>query len=52
MQASRLLGFAAVFSNGVWAGTIDSSKGNDKETPTPRKSVRREMCFLVINVMA
>src|SRR5207244_4426960 len=52
MQVSRLLGFAAVLLSGVCAGTIDSKNGNAIVTPAPRRKVRRERCFLVINMVA
>src|SRR5258708_30551940 len=50
MQARRVFGDAAVLDNGVCAGTIESSSGNASDAPTPRRTVRREMCFLVINM--
>src|SRR5262245_44192641 len=50
MQPSRVLGMAAVFFRGVCAGTIDSRNGNATVTPAPRKNVRRERCFLVMNI--
>ena len=49
MAASRTLP-AAVLANTVRAGTIASSNGNAIVTPMPRSTVRREMCFLVMNI--
>jgi hypothetical protein len=43
---------AAVFANAVLAGTIASMSGNAIVTPMPRRTVRREMCFLVRNSIA
>ena len=34
------------------AGTIDSSSGSASVTPVPRRNVRRERCFFVMNVTA
>ena len=34
------------------AGTIASSSGSASVMPVPRRTVRREMCFLVINIKA
>ena len=34
----------------VRAGTIASSIGNAMVTPRPRSTVRREMCFFVMNI--
>src|SRR5258706_14847054 len=51
MHVSRLFGFAAVLLNGVCAGTIDSKNGNATVTPAPRRNVRRERCFFVINMV-
>src|SRR6267142_4321843 len=50
MHPSRLFGLAAVLLSGVCAGTIDSSSGNATVTPAPRRNVRRERCFLVMNM--
>src|ERR1700720_1525228 len=50
MHARRVLGTAAVFATGVCAGTMESSNGSAKDTPMPRKIVRRERCFLVMNI--
>ncbi len=50
MNASRGVAFAAVFAMAVLAGIIASSSGSAMAAPTPRSTVRREMCFLVINI--
>src|SRR5579864_2645239 len=50
MPTKRLTGLAAVLRKGVWAGTIESSSGKANVTPTPRKNVRRAICFFVINI--
>src|SRR5690242_20045528 len=50
MQARRVLGAAAVLATGVCAGTMESSNGRAKDTPIPRRTVRRERCFLVMNI--
>src|SRR5262245_25244787 len=44
-------GLATVFANGVWAGTMDSNKGRESVTPTPRMNVRRDRCFLVMKLI-
>jgi hypothetical protein len=46
----RRTGLAAVWRNGVAAGTIDSSSGRATIAPAPRRNVRRGMCFFVINI--
>src|SRR5439155_9463550 len=51
MHPSRLFGLAAVLFKGVCAGTIDSSSGNATVTPAPQRNVRRERCFLVMNMV-
>src|SRR5712671_7780798 len=51
IPVKRVLGFAAVLLIRVWAGTIESSKGKARATPAPRRTVRREMCFLVMNIL-
>jgi len=38
-------------AKGVCAGTIESSNGNAKDAPTPRRMVLRERCFLVMNML-
>src|SRR4029453_14979455 len=45
------LGPAPVCAGGVPAGTIDSSRGSASVTPLPRRNVRRDRCFFVMNVM-
>src|SRR6202021_3120719 len=50
MQASRVLGLAAVLFKGVCAGTMESRKGSASETPMPRNTVRRDRCFLVMYI--
>src|SRR5438876_11656161 len=52
MQVSRLFGFAAVLPSGVCAGTMDSRKGNAIVTPAPRRNVRRDRCFFVMNIVS
>src|SRR5579863_1284251 len=49
---NRGLGVAAVCAWAVEAGIIASSSGSASVTPLPFKTVRREMCFLVINIAA
>src|SRR5215475_7831539 len=51
MHARRLLGAAAVLLSGVCAGTMDSKNGKATVTPAPLRKVRRERCFLVMNIM-
>ena len=43
-------GAAAVWRRGVCAGSIDSRNGKAKVVPTPRRNVRRGICFLVMNI--
>src|SRR5579864_5322110 len=50
MHARRVFPAAAVLATGVCAGTIESSSGSAKDTPMPRRTVRRERCFLVMNI--
>src|SRR5687768_8356928 len=50
MQLSRAVGFAAVWASAVEAGIIASSKGRAIMPPTPRSMVRRDRCFLVMNI--
>src|SRR5215467_702814 len=50
MHDSLLFGFAAVLLSGVCAGSIDSSNGNARVTPVPRRNVRRERDFFVMNI--
>src|ERR1700733_7027961 len=49
---NRGFGVAAVCACAVEAGIIASSSGSASVTPVPFKTVRREMCFLVINIAA
>src|SRR5437870_2510650 len=53
MPTKRLTesGPAAVWRNGVCAGSIDSRKGKANVTPQPCRNVRRGMCFFVINII-
>src|SRR5262249_43937169 len=51
-QVTRVLGFAACAVEAVGiAGIIDSRKGNATAAPAPRSTVRREMCFFVMNIL-
>src|SRR5882724_5968276 len=52
MHPSRLFGLAAVLFKGVCAGTIDSRNGNATVTPAPRRNVRRERDFFVMNMVS
>src|SRR5215831_484996 len=45
------MGFAAVWASAVPAGIIPSSSGRPTATPAPRRKVRREMNFLVMNMI-
>ena len=49
MQDSRVFVAAAVFCHGVATGAIASRKGSAIVTPMPRRTVRRERCFLFRN---
>src|SRR5579864_5525060 len=51
MQVRRVFGLAADLRSAVCAGTIDSRNGSEIETPRPRSSVRRDKCFLVMNII-
>src|ERR1700682_5177132 len=51
MVRKRVFELAASFATGVKAGNIESSNGKDNVTPTPRRNVRRAICFLVINTL-
>src|SRR2546426_10244839 len=42
---------ACAFTDGTSAGYIDSSNGNAKVTPAPRRNVRRGICFFVMNMV-
>ncbi len=46
----RGFGTAAVAASAVEAGIIASRSGSASVTPLPLRTVRREMCFLVINI--
>src|SRR5215475_15104534 len=43
--------FAAVWARAVCAGIIASSSGSPTATPAPRRNVRRDKCFLVMNII-
>src|SRR5262245_4308314 len=43
--------FAAVCARAVCAGIIASSSGSPTATPAPRRNVRRDKCFLVMNII-
>jgi hypothetical protein len=43
-------GLAAVWASAVQAGIIASNKGRPTVTPAPRRNVRRERCFFVMNM--
>src|ERR1700680_1630505 len=49
---NRGFGLAAVCANATPAGTIASRSGSASAAPAPRRTVRRDMCFFVINVIA
>src|SRR6266568_1744867 len=48
---NRGFGLAAVCANAVAAGTMASRNGSASAAPAPRRTVRRGMCFLVINMV-
>src|SRR5215469_10911777 len=50
IPVKRVFAPAAVFAKGVCAGTMESNNGNASATPAPLRTVRREMCFLVISI--
>src|SRR5260370_1102347 len=50
MAARRVFGAAVVLLKGVWAGSIASSNGSTTDPPSPRRTMRRERCFFVINI--
>src|SRR5688500_10661174 len=50
MNPMRGMGLAAVFASAVFAGIIASSNGSAMLAPTPFRTVRRDKCFLVINM--
>ena len=47
---NRGFGLAAVCASAVAAGIMASRNGSASVAPAPRRTVRREMCFLVINM--
>src|SRR6266540_7101338 len=49
MHARRIFA-AAVFAHAVCAGTIASRNGSATVAPMPPRTVRREMCFFVMNM--
>ena len=50
-MAVRRVGLEAdVCAHNVWAGTMASSSGSVREAPMPRRTVRRERCFLVMYI--
>src|SRR5579864_8735807 len=49
---NRGLGLAAVCASATPAGTIASRSGSASAAPAPRRTVRRDMCFFVINIIA
>src|SRR5579864_1085452 len=50
IPVKRVFAAAAVLLKGVCAGTIESSRGSASATPAPRRTVRRDMYFLVMNI--
>src|SRR5580658_1276440 len=48
----RGLGVAAVCARAVEAGIIASRSGSARVAPAPRRTVRRERCFFVMNIGA
>src|SRR5262245_6024069 len=50
MNPMRGVGWAAVWDSAVDAGIMASNKGSPTATPAPRRNVRRESCFLVMNM--
>src|SRR5262245_21873937 len=44
-------GAASVLASGVCAGSMDSRNGRARVVPTPRRNVRRGMCFFVMNII-
>src|SRR5688500_18901991 len=51
MPTKRRTGAAAVSRMGVNAGTIESSNGSARDTPMPRRNVRRGRCLRVTNMV-
>src|SRR5690349_2943859 len=45
------LGATSARARGASAGIIESRSGRARETPAPRRSVRREMCLRVMNML-
>src|SRR6202047_2902034 len=52
IPVKRVFGLAAVLTRGVCAGTIESSSGSANAAPAPRRTVRRDRCFLVTNIFS
>src|ERR1051325_7937929 len=52
MKPMRGEGFAAVCDKAVDAGIMASNNGSPTATPAPRRNVRRERCFFVMNMVA
>src|SRR6185437_173965 len=48
MAAKRVGATPAVWASGVCAGIIESRRGSAKATPVPRRTARRDRCFLVM----
>ncbi len=48
----RIFGTAAVWASAVAAGIIASSSGSASVTPAPFSTVRRDRCFLVMNIVS
>src|SRR3989442_798046 len=48
---NRGFGLAGVCANAVAAGSIASKSGSASAPPAPRRTVRREMCFLLTNMV-
>src|SRR5665213_90716 len=48
MAAKRVGGIAAVLVRGVCAGIMESSRGSASATPVPRRTARRDKCFLLM----
>src|SRR5690348_5084450 len=51
MNAIFIRGAAAVAASAVPAGIMASKIGSAIDAPTPRSTVRRERCFLVMNTL-
>src|SRR5262245_14732831 len=50
IHASRVLGLFAAVRDWANAGSMESRKGKATVAPIPRSMVRREICFLVMNI--